>query len=1144
MVRQTTKVIFFEVLGGISLLLMAAVAFMAIRLASGPVELGFLHERVEQAISQVRSDRPVEIERLTLQWEPSERRVAVMAYGVSLQDIDRVERGMAQQARIILDSGALLTGKVTVLGAELESGWLDVRSTGPNQWEVAGEPVPEIQARGLPTNPQEWLDLINRVLADVRAGLRIFNQSVAFDSLSFDKMDIRILGEEDRVIATIETASGGLEHSDQDWSLSLSGSGAGIGLPGEFAALITTSGQTADIQANLDLGIWRLSDLLSLAGVEALSGGEDLSIGTSFAARASEAEGLEEIEMVLAREDGSLALQTLPITLSEIDAWLSYRPGADILDIRRVSLAADQVSGVFSGSLSNILSDNALHRLELTGTDVQVNLTPYFPQAWTFETVDLRADTSDDYSIFEVERLNATYGDLNFSAAGQADFSIEYEPGEIPVAIDLAAEMVGETGKETVLSFWPETLGDGGRRFVRDRIEDIRVTGANAVLKLRPDSRAEGYLRDEDLAVSFGFQDGQVRFLSDMPPVRSAIGTGQVGGNSFSATVTEALYDDWVIDSGRVDFPAFNPRGEDFFVVAEGSGPVVSILRQLSQSRVKLQENTGFDPERVSGQATARFEFSRPTVGQVPFEDTNLKVTGVIEQAGLKDVVLEQSLTGGRINVDMTQERLVLSGFADLGAVPVQFTWRDSLGPDNRPADLSASGVLSPDVLNEFGLVGRAYLTGEVPVEVQGEVSAEGLGSAKFGFDLRGARLAIDEIGWSKPAGEPARAVIIYAGEDGLNESSVLLESETAIIDGDIRLQSDGRLESLQLRRLFIDGTADLSGEISRTRNGEANMVFTGAFLNLDPILRGAGEFEDGSTDGFSLPLRLEADVERLRLRRGLDLTDAEARVETALDRLLEASATGTTTTGETLSARYENRDNGPPEISLTAGNAGFLAEAFLGLEFIEGGALDLRGTLSRGDEPTRLLVSVTDARLVNAPFVTQILSLASLRGLSDTLSGDGVLFSDIVIPVSVGGGRYIIDGGRANGPALGLTANGWIGTDGEGIEMDGVLVPSFGVNSALGGVPIIGDLFVGRKGEGIFSITYSVRGTLEKAQVAVNPLSAVTPGILRRIFENPSDTSIPEALPVDPNLKPPSELPELPEDEVIAPAPGSGQGG
>ncbi|MEM9899635.1 MAG: AsmA-like C-terminal region-containing protein, partial [Pseudomonadota bacterium] len=235
------------------------------------------------------------------------------------------------------------------------------------------------------------------------------------------------------------------------------------------------------------------------------------------------------------------------------------------------------------------------------------------------------------------------------------------------------------------------------------------------------------------------------------------------------------------------------------------------------------------------------------------------------------------------------------------------------------------------------------------------------------------------------------------------------------------------------------------------------------------------------------------------------------------------------------------NAEGDVPEVRLETENAGFLAEAFFGFDFIEGGDLKLSGRLSENGEPSRILAEIRDARLVNAPFVTQILSLASLRGLSDTLSGDGVLFSNITVPISIGGGRYVIEGGRASGPALGLTMNGWIATDQQGIELDGVLVPSFGVNSALGGVPIIGDLFVGRKGEGIFSITYSVSGTLDRAQVAVNPLSAVTPGILRRIFENPSDTTIPDALPVDPDLKPPSELPELPDDEVIAPTPGAG---
>ena len=169
-------------------------------------------------------------------------------------------------------------------------------------------------------------------------------------------------------------------------------------------------------------------------------------------------------------------------------------------------------------------------------------------------------------------------------------------------------------------------------------------------------------------------------------------------------------------------------------------------------------------------------------------------------------------------------------------------------------------------------------------------------------------------------------------------------------------------------------------------------------------------------------------------------------------------------------------------------------------------------------------------------------LSLASLRGLTDTLSGEGVLFSRIEAPITIGGGRYVIDGGRARGPALGLTVNGWIGTDGQGIDLNGVLVPSFGVNSMLGNIPGFGQLFVGREGEGVFSITYSVAGTLEKAQVAVNPLSAVTPGILRRIFENPSDTSIPESLPVDPNLRPPTaKLSDLPDEEILSPTPGSG---
>lgn len=182
---------------------------------------------------------------------------------------------------------------------------------------------------------------------------------------------------------------------------------------------------------------------------------------------------------------------------------------------------------------------------------------------------------------------------------------------------------------------------------------------------------------------------------------------------------------------------------------------------------------------------------------------------------------------------------------------------------------------------------------------------------------------------------------------------------------------------------------------------------------------------------------------------------------------------------------------------------------------------MELTGTIGQNGLPTQVHVVITDSRLTEAPVIAQILSIASLRGLSDTLSGDGILFTNIDVPLSIQNGRYNLVGAKASGPALGLTAKGWINPMTGGIDVNGVIVPSFGANSALGGLPLMGDLFVSREGEGVFSLRYGVEGTLDRAQVSVNPLSAITPGVLRRIFESPETTELP-----------PLDIPEAKPDE------------
>jgi hypothetical protein len=69
-------------------------------------------------------------------------------------------------------------------------------------------------------------------------------------------------------------------------------------------------------------------------------------------------------------------------------------------------------------------------------------------------------------------------------------------------------------------------------------------------------------------------------------------------------------------------------------------------------------------------------------------------------------------------------------------------------------------------------------------------------------------------------------------------------------------------------------------------------------------------------------------------------------------------------------------------------------------------------------------------------------------------------------------------------------------------LDLNGTIVPLYGLNSIFEGIPLVSDLLGSKDGEGIFAVTYGVRGQLDELKVAVNPVSMLTPGFLRKIFQ------------------------------------------
>jgi uncharacterized protein YhdP len=112
------------------------------------------------------------------------------------------------------------------------------------------------------------------------------------------------------------------------------------------------------------------------------------------------------------------------------------------------------------------------------------------------------------------------------------------------------------------------------------------------------------------------------------------------------------------------------------------------------------------------------------------------------------------------------------------------------------------------------------------------------------------------------------------------------------------------------------------------------------------------------------------------------------------------------------------------------------------------------------------------------------------------------IVFNQLRAPFSVGGGKFRLKDAYMNGPMLGATMRGIVDFKAQTVDLGGTYVPLYGLNSALGSIPILGRVLVGRQGEGVVGITFAIKGRLDDPQVLVNPMSVMTPGIFRQIFE------------------------------------------
>ena len=146
--------------------------------------------------------------------------------------------------------------------------------------------------------------------------------------------------------------------------------------------------------------------------------------------------------------------------------------------------------------------------------------------------------------------------------------------------------------------------------------------------------------------------------------------------------------------------------------------------------------------------------------------------------------------------------------------------------------------------------------------------------------------------------------------------------------------------------------------------------------------------------------------------------------------------------------------------------------------------------------------LKINDFKLKELPALTKILTLASLQGIADLLTGEGIRFNEFEMKFRNENKLMTIDEIYAIGPAISLMMDGYVQKD-ELISLRGTLVPATTLNKVIGSLPLVGDILVGKKvGEGVFGVSFKIKGPPKKTKTTVNPIKTLTPRFITRTLE------------------------------------------
>ncbi len=830
----------------------------------------------------------------------------------------------------------------------------------------------------------------------------------------------------------------------------------------------------------------------------------------------------------------NLVLPDVGLEKSEIRANLKYLWGQknvslsidlDNIDVKEIAgkvpeldILGDQ-NIVVDAHIETILDENFVPddiNISLKSNKGQI-LHPSLSQDFIpYDNFILNASYHYKGRIFTLIDTQITLKGVTIFAKSEVTHNDENAKGSVKIWIE-------KLDHEQIPYLWPDILrGDNSEKWILNKIsngvfKDLWLSiDIFAKKQLFPENNLEiiGPFKPkwtasfDNLKAGFSFENMNINYRTPLDKVENAYGNGSfnIVDDVLKINITKANIGAVKVKSANMILDQVMVKGKgDIDLSLSLYGHIHDYLNYLSKDPINIDDDMDIDIDSIKGDAKLDIFLKFPASKDVRIKDFKIAADGILENILFPDIINSMDLEAKSLDFSIKDGLVSLNGSAMIENRPINIKWEEFLNSKGKPfkEKLYLSINADPNIRKLMGIDLSDFIEGSIGTIVNYISYNDGRAIADIEADLTSSRFFIDSFDFEKPAMQKATAKLkVY-----MNNGKISKITNLSAVGSDFKLDNaEIFFQNEMLYKGFVNNfvLGDSRGKLEFAYDSDRNIkiIIKSKFLDARPFING-----NNDKNKYDAPaMQIFVTAEKMRTAPNEVISDAIISLDINSQGNFNKMEMDAKIGNGDFRVRFSPDIKGVRSFRLKADDAGAFLKAFQVYDDIIGGTMVIYGKPMRGIFDRNLIgkAEISNFKVINAPFLSKLLSLLSLGGITELMAGDGLNFEKLEVDFNWlfrrNGSLLVLKNGRTSGNSLGLLFDGTFDNEKREVDVSGTIVPMSGLNKVIGSIPIVGDILTGGSG-GVFAATYSIKGKSDDPEISVNPLSIITPGILRRIL-------------------------------------------